>query len=441
MIARNDGHTAVTGIQFGDEGKGQIVDLLAESHQLNVRYNGGANAGHSVYVDGVKHALHLVPSGILHPGVVNVVANGVVVDPFAMIDEITELRDAGVSISSTNLCISHRAHLVLPYHKVEDGLLDRAMSVGEPSSEGTLLYTTKKGIGPCYADRAHRSTAVRVVDLLDDELLAKLLPRVLEVKNAQLAAWAALAGEAYDPIDAAELLDRLRGAAEFLRPFVSDTTEVLRAAASRGRRILFEGANASLLDVDFGTFPYVTSSNCSVAAIANATGLTVPVDNSVGVAKVYMSRVGAGPFPTESDAPEADLIRDRAHEYGTTTGRPRRIGWLDLVALRHASTLNATSELVLTGLSFLHGVDPIRVCVAYELDGREIGFPASARELSRVGPRYETLAGFAEPLAECRAASDLPETVHTLVSMIERVTDARVSAVCTGKGRGEIVEL
>jgi adenylosuccinate synthase len=441
MIAQNDGHTAVTGIQFGDEGKGQIVDLLAESHQLNVRYNGGANAGHSVYVDGVKHALHLVPSGILHPGVVNVVANGVVVDPFAMIDEITELRDAGVSISSTNLCISHRAHLVLPYHKVEDGLLDRAMSVGEPSSEGTLLYTTKKGIGPCYADRAHRSTAVRVVDLLDDELLAKLLPRVVEVKNAQLAAWASLAGEAYEPIDAAGLLDRLREAAEFLRPFVSDTTEVLRAAASRGRRILFEGANASLLDVDFGTFPYVTSSNCSVAAIANATGLTVPVDNSVGVAKVYMSRVGSGPFPTESDGAEADLIRERAHEYGTTTGRPRRIGWLDLVALRHTSTLNATSELVLTGLPFLHGVDPIRVCVSYELDGREIGFPASARELSRVVPCYETLAGFDEPLADCRSSADLPETVRTLVSMIERATDSRVSAVCTGKGRGETVEL
>ncbi|MFW6260696.1 MAG: adenylosuccinate synthase [Spirochaetota bacterium] len=420
MIAQNEGHTAVTGIQFGDEGKGQIVDLLAESHQLNVRYNGGANAGHSVYVGGVKHALHLVPSGILHPGVVNVVANGVVVDPFAMIDEITELRDAGVSITSTNLCISHRAHLVLPYHKVEDGLLDRAMSVGEPSSEGTLLYTTKKGIGPCYADRAHRSTAVRVVDLLDDELLAKLLPRVVEVKNAQLAAWAALAGEAHEPVDAAE---------------------VLRAAASRGRRILFEGANASLLDVDFGTFPYVTSSNCSVAAIANATGLTVPVANSVGVAKVYMSRVGSGPFPTESDGPEADLIRDRAHEYGTTTGRPRRIGWLDLVALRHTSTLNATSELVLTGLPFLHGVDPIRVCVAYELDGREINFPASARELSRVVPRYETLAGFEAPLSDCRSSADLPETVHTLVSMIERTTDARVSAVCTGKGRGEIVQL
>lgn len=440
MLGTVKGNTAITGVQFGDEGKGQIVDALASDYDFVVRYNGGANAGHSVIVNGSKHALHLVPSGILHDKTINVVANGVVVDPFAILSEIDELRNAGVEITPENLRVSHRCHLVLPYHKVEDRLLDVAMAEGADSE--TLLETTGRGIGPAYADKAHRSTAVRMIDLTDTAHLRGLLKQIGRVKTAQLSGLAKLSGSEFVPIDPDEIFEQLTQAAGKLRPHICDTTEVLRDGLGAGQRILFEGANATLLDVDFGTYPFVTSSSCAVPGIRTATGLgDAEIHNSIGVAKLYMSRVGAGPFPTELPDNEAGRIRERAHEFGTTTGRPRRIGALDLVALRHTTRLNATTGLVLTGLAFLHGVSPIRICTGYRVGGTLTDkFPAGWRVLAEAQPVYTEVEGFEESVSGCRSFAELPDSAHQIIGLVEEHTGARIAAVCTGKERDQILE-
>ncbi|MFP4384798.1 MAG: adenylosuccinate synthase [Spirochaetia bacterium] len=435
------GNCAITGVQFGDEGKGQVVDFLAPNYSYIVRYNGGANAGHTVVVDGKKHALHLIPSGILHPDTVNVTANGVVIDPFSLLREIEELKESGVSVTSRNLKLSHRCHLVLPYHKAEDGLLDAAMAAGTESAD--LLQTTKRGIGPCYADRAYRATAVRMVDIMDHQLLSEIIPRIVRIKNAQCAALSGIADVDFDPLDSKDILEQVKEAADKLRPHVCDTTELLREALAADKKILFEGANATLLDVDFGTYPFVTSSNCMAPSIYTSTGLSgITLESSLGVAKLYMSRVGAGPFPTESDDPAVMEIRERAHEYGTTTGRPRRIGWLDLVALKHTARLNGTTGLVLTGLKFLEGIDPVKVCIGYkDIPSDDGGFPASARVLGKARPVYREVSGFKGGLEGCREKKDLPPTALSLIAMIEEHTGTPVDAVCLGKSRDQLLEM
>ncbi|MFW6211923.1 MAG: adenylosuccinate synthase [Spirochaetota bacterium] len=442
MLAGKAGHTAITGIQFGDEGKGQIVDVLASTHNAVVRYNGGANAGHTVVVGGKKYALHLVPSGILHGGNRNFIANGVVIDPFALVHEMDSLRDGGVEIGPRNLVISNRCHLVLPYHKMEDELLDAAMAHAE-SSDGSLLGTTKRGIGPCYSDRALRSLAIRTADLVDANLTSRLIKKIVPFKNRMLRVLAEEAGVEFKDIDVQEMLDSVGEIGEKLKPYITDTTVALRDEIADGKRLLFEGANATLLDIDFGTFPFVTSSNCITPAIPVSTGIgNLNLTNSIGVAKTYMSRVGAGPFPTELEGEIADTIRDRAHEYGTSTGRPRRIGWLDLVALKHTVAINGITELVLTGLAFLHGIDPIRVCTAYESNGkRGTNFPPGARELSLVRPVFEELPGFEQPVSGVTDPAKLPGSVTDLVALIEKETGATVAAVCTGKSRDNVLEV
>jgi adenylosuccinate synthase len=441
MFSNLPGNCAVTGVQFGDEGKGQVVDFLSPNYDYVIRYNGGANAGHTVVVEGEKHALHLIPSGILHSGKVNVIANGVVLDPFSLLEEMKTLRSAGVAVTKDNLKISHRCHLVMPYHKMEDQLLDAAMAADSSSSD--LLQTTKRGIGPCYADRAYRSTAVRAVDILDTDLLEDVIPRIVKLKNAHCESLSALANIDFDPFDAEEMLKNIKAVSELLRGHICDTTELLRNAASQGKKFLFEGANATLLDVDFGTYPFVTSSNCMVPSIYTSTGLSdIPIANSIGVAKLYMSRVGAGPFPTESDESSIQEIREKAHEYGTTTGRPRRIGWLDLVALRHTTRLNGATGLVLTGLKFLSDIPVIKVCTAYKSShSGETDFPASAKVLSRVTPRYEEIEGYEGSLEECRKADDLPETAGKMITLIEKFTGVPVKGVCLGKSRHQLLEL
>lgn len=433
------GNTSISGIQFGDEGKGQIVDFLSGDYDFVVRYNGGANAGHSVVIGESKHALHLVPSGILRSGTVNVVANGVVIDPAGFLEEIEDLRSAGVVIGPENLMVSERSHVVMPYHKDEDELLDRAMAAVE--GQGSLLETTKRGIGPCYADKSYRSTAIRMVDLLDPRFLDVDLPRILRIKQATIAALADTAGVPWPGIDEAALRWELSRLAAELAPFVKDTRRILADAVSSGRRILFEGANASLLDIDFGTYPFVTSSNCTSLGVYNGTGLPGGVvSDSIGVAKLYMSRVGAGPFPTEIEGDEAATIREAAGEFGTTTGRPRRIGHLDLVALRHAAAINGTTGLALTGMAFLSGVDPIRVCTAYRYRGQVLqDFPANPRVLAEVEPVFKELPGFHVSVGTINRLADLPAEAHRLIETVVAGAGVPVVAVCVGKERSQVL--
>jgi adenylosuccinate synthase len=367
-----------------------------------------------------------------------VIANGVVVDPTALIAEMDELQAAGVRIDAENLLLSDRCHLVMPYHKMEDGIIDSVMA-DETSPD--LIETTKRGIGPCYADKSYRATAVRAVDLLDFGHLEAVVPRIIRVKNATIGALSELAGLELEPLDADEVLQQLSVSAKRLAPHIRDTQSVLHAALAARKRLLFEGANATLLDVDYGTYPYVTSSTCSTLGVYSGSGLPAGVlDSSIGVAKLYMSRVGTGPFPTEVFGDHASVIRDAASEYGTTTGRPRRIGWLDLVALRHAVRLNGTSSLALTGLAFLSGLDVVKVCTEYRVDGEVLRvLPASARVLAKAEPIYREFPGFSADVGGIRGVDDLPSQARDLIRFVESEADVPVGVVCVGKEREQLL--
>ena len=434
-----EGHFAVTGVQFGDEGKGQIVDALSEDFAIVTRYNGGANAGHSVWLHGTKYALHLVPCGILREETVNVIGNGVVVDPEVVLEEIKILTGEDVRVDPENLKISDRAHVVFPYHMLEDKIRDQIMA-DKKSGEGHL-GTTKRGIGPCYADKAHRSTAIRMTDLIHPDRLKALLPRIVEVKNAQLEAMSNLAGMDYATLHTDDILTHAVEMGKKMKPYVCDTQQLLFHSIASGKRILFEGANAILLDVDFGTYPFVTSSNTSSLGIYSGAGIPGgTLSETVGVAKLYMSRVGTGPFPTELHGAIADEIRTTASEYGTTTGRPRRIGWLDLVALKHALQLNGTSGIAVTGLSMLSGIDPIQVCTGYGIEGASVdSFPADVEVLSKVKPMYKTFAGFSDSVADCSRKSDLPPEALKYLEFVEGYVGVPIKAICVGKSREQII--
>lgn len=432
------GHGAIIGLQWGDEGKGQIVDVLTPRYDLVVRYNGGANAGHTVMIGDRKFALHLVPSGILNPGTLNVVGNGVVVDPAGMLDEIDGLRQCGVEVGA-NLVVSDRAHVVMPYHKRADALMEKALA-GARGVEHAI-GTTGRGIGPCYADKAQRSTAIRMGELLDMRALRGKLPHIVAVKNRVLGALADAAGEAFEPYDADLLADQLAALAQRLSPHIRDTNALLLDAMDGGKRLLFEGANACLLDVDHGTYPFVTSSNCSSLGIYAGAG--VPggsVGMMIGVVKTYTSRVGGGPMPTELLDATGEQIRRDGHEFGTTTGRPRRCGWLDLVAVRYAVRLSGITALACTGLSVLASLPRLKVCVAYECDGRRYDtVPADAALLGRVKPVYETFDGFGGPVDGCRGFDDLPTAARQYLRRIEQFTGVPVALACVGRRRDQIL--
>ena len=429
-------HAVVTGLQWGDEGKGKIVDWLTESYDLVVRYNGGANAGHSVVIGDRRYALHLVPCGILRPGVLNLVANGVVLDPEQILREIAELEAGGLPVGE-RLKISDRAHLVLPYHKRADGLMEAA--VAALAGEASQVGTTGRGIGPCYADKAQRTTAVRVADLYQPEALRRQLAHIAGVKNATLGALAGLSGQTFEPIDPAALHATLRSIGEQLRPYVADTAAIIRDAMAEGRRVLFEGGNGSLLDVDHGTYPYVTSSSTTALGIHAGAGVPAArLGRVVGIVKAYTTRVGAGPCPTKQVNAIGEQLSERGHEYGTTTGRPRRCGWLDLVALRHSAQLSGATELSIMLLDVLAGLETLQICTAYRLDGRLLdGFPASAAELERVEPVYETVPGFAEEVTAVRAYDQLPAAARAYVEHIEALAGVRVSMVSVGPERSQ----
>jgi len=433
------GHAAVVGLQWGDEGKGKVVDLLTAGFDVVARYNGGANAGHTVVVDDKTYALHLIPSGILYPDKLNVLGNGVVIDPEQVVKEITGLRSQGLKLDD-NFLVSDRAHVVMPYHKLQDALQEAAVVKGE-GGDAAAIGTTGRGIGPCYADKALRSTAIRIADLLDADHLRQRLRAVLAVKNATLAGLAAYAERPFEPMSVDAAMDWLAPLVEVIRPHVTDSARLLHRQIDAGKRILFEGANATLLDIDHGTYPYVTSSNCSSLGVHTGTGVAGHhVPNVIGIVKAYQTRVGGGPMPTELHDATGERIREVGREYGTTTGRPRRCGWLDLVALRYTATVSGATGLAIMLLDVLAGLDELKVCTAYTLDGQtSADFPADARALGRVDPVYETLPGFANDVTACIEFDKLPPEAHGYLKFIEDFIGVPVVMVSVGPKRSQSI--
>jgi len=442
------GHAAVVGLQWGDEGKGKVVDLLTAADasgggfDVVARYNGGANAGHTVVVGDKKYALHLIPSGILHPDKLNVLGNGVVIDPEQVVKEITGLREQSLKLAPGNFVISDRAHVVMPYHKVQDALQEAAYVMPnelDQTIEG--IGTTGRGIGPCYADKALRSTAIRMADLRDFEELKHKLHRIVPIKNATLAALAEYAGQEHTPIVVEALLRWLEPLAKELVPHLTDGAGVLHERIQNGERILFEGANATLLDIDHGTYPYVTSSNCSSLGVHTGTGVAGHhVTNVIGIVKAYQTRVGGGPMPTQLDDETGERIRQVGREFGTTTGRPRRTGWLDLVALKYTATVSGATGMAIMLLDVLAGLPELKVCTAYELGGKPItNFPADIGVLSKVTPVYETLPGFPEDVTECTDYDSLPGAARGYLKFVEDFLGVPIVMVSVGPRRSQSI--
>jgi len=421
---------SIFGAQWGDEGKGKIIDLLAAEADCIVRYQGGPNAGHTVVVDGSKFVLRLVPSGILHPGKVNVIANGVAVDPLALLGEIQELTARGVTVDPRCLRLSASAHVIFEHHRRIDVLSERWRGVGR-------IGTTGRGIGPCYADKAAR-TGLRVADLLEPARLRARLAAVLVEKNALLES---VHREA--PIDLERAIHQYGQVAEHLAPFVGDTGAEVRAAWKAGKSILFEGAQGALLDIDHGTYPYVTSSNTGTAGIGTGAGFPPGrVERVLGIAKAYCTRVGEGPFPSEDKGKDGDTIREVGNEFGSVTGRPRRCGWLDLVSLRYALELNGASGLVLTNLDVLSVFDEIPVCVAYDVPGRREPsreYPGGLSSLEGVRPRYEKKRGWRTEIGGVRRYADLPRTAREYVEWVEEEAGVPIEMLSVGPEREAVI--
>jgi len=418
----------VVGLQWGDEGKGKIVDILAENSDVVVRYGGGSNAGHTVVIGDERFALHLLPSGSVRPNVACVIANAVVVDPEVLIREIDGLAQRGISLDG-RLFISENAHVVLDYHKREDQL--REESLGKQK-----IGTTIRGIGPCYADKVGRSYAIRMSDFRNLEQLSEKLRTILGYKNKLFSA---LYGA--EPMSLETIVANCRTYAQRLVPFVTDTTELLHEAIGAGKSVLFEGAQGSLLDLDHGTFPYVTSSNSSSLGLPSGCGVPARmVDKYIGVVKAYTTRVGAGPFPTEQDNEIGQYIRERGHEYGTTTGRPRRCGWFDGVAAAYSIQIGSVDSVALLHLDTLSGLRDLNICKAYEIDGKQTTFfPANIDRLAKARPIYERLPGWQEELGEATRFDDLPAAAQDYVRRIEQVIGKPVGMIGVGPKRTQTI--
>jgi adenylosuccinate synthase len=419
------GNTCVVGLQWGDEGKGKIVDLITEHADVVVRYCGGANAGHTVRIGNEKYATHLLPVGIFRPGVLNLIGNGVVLDPEVLFREIDEFVGRGIPISPQNLRVSYKAHVVLPYHQAED-------AARETSAEGGAIGTTRRGIGPTYADKMQRATAIRVADLLREDQLREKIGRIVGERNKVLHVL-------YDapPVNWKEIFERFRDLGRRLQPYVDDVGHVLIEANRAGKRIVFEGAHAVLLDVDHGTYPYVTSSNCS--ALGLYTGSGVPpqtVQNFLGIMKAYTTRVGGGPFPTEQDNQIGSYIRERGNEYGTTTRRPRRCGWFDAMAVRYSVDLCGITQIALMLLDVLSGLEHLRICTGYTHRGQRLDyFRADMDTLAEVEPIYETLPGWKQDISHVRRFDELPVEAKRYVQRLETLAGAPITMVSVGPER------
>jgi adenylosuccinate synthase len=421
---------SIFGAQWGDEGKGKIIDLLAGGADYIVRYQGGPNAGHTVVVNGNKFILRLVPSGILHAGKVNVIGNGVAVDPLALFAEVEELTTRGVEVGPSSLRVSASAHVIFEHHRRIDALSERWRGSGR-------IGTTGRGIGPCYADKAAR-TGLRVSDLFDPARLRARLTAVLVEKNALIES---VHREA--PIDLEQTIQQYGRVAERLAPHVGDTGAELRRAWKAKKSILFEGAQGALLDIDHGTYPYVTSSNTGTAGIGTGAGFPPGrVERVLGIAKAYCTRVGEGPFPSEDKGKDGDTIREVGREFGSVTGRPRRCGWLDLVSLRYALDLNGATGLVLTNLDVLSVFDEIPVCVAYDVPGRKAPvheYPGELAALDGVRPRYEKRRGWRADIAAARRWADLPRAARDYVEWVEERIGVPIEMLSVGPEREAVI--
>ncbi|MEW6263597.1 MAG: adenylosuccinate synthase [Thermodesulfobacteriota bacterium] len=423
-------NVVVIGTQWGDEGKGKIVDLFSRDASVVVRFQGGNNAGHTLVVRGEKFIVHLIPSGILHPGKKSLIGNGVVVDPDVLIKEIEGLTSRGVKVSPKNLFLSERAHLIMPYHQ--------ALDVARESRRGDgKIGTTGRGIGPCYEDKVAR-VGIRALDLLDRRSFLAKVESNLEEKNFLLKKYYRT-----KPISLEVIADKAARWSEILSPYIADLTGLIARAAARGQNILFEGAQGTHLDVDHGTYPYVTSSNPVAGTVCAGAGLAPgKLDAVIGLVKAYTTRVGAGPFPTELTDETGQRLREAGGEYGSTTGRPRRCGWLDAVVLRASILLSGIDYLALTKLDVLTGLEEVKICTAYELDGRKINhLPADPIVLARCRPVYETLPGWSKDLSQVRKLADLPRPVRRYLDRIVKLTGVKLGLVSVGPDRESTILL
>lgn len=430
-------NTVLVGAQWGDEGKGKVTDLIAHDYDFVVRYQGGNNAGHTVIHGGTKLALHLMPSGVMYPDITPVIGNGVVIDPGVLVKEMAMLQAGGISCD--NLKISCDAHIIMPYHKDLDGADEKRLGKNQ-------IGTTKRGIGPCYQDKAGRK-GIRVQDLMDERIFRLKLKTALSQKNPILEKIYGLHTYSVE-----EICEEYLPYANILRPFMAETTQLLNAALREGKSILFEGAQGTLLDIDHGTYPFVTSSPCCAGGAATGTGVgPKAIDRVLGIQKAYVTRVGAGPFPTEQRFPEDGGVGEEAeigealcaagHEFGVTTGRKRRCGWFDAVIGRYAVEVNGLTDIALTKLDVLSEFDTIKVCIAYECEGKRYDyFPMQQSVLFHAKPIYEELPGWkGEDISECRSFDELPANAQAYVKHLEEITNARISFVSVGPDRDQTI--
>ena len=416
----------VTGTQWGDEGKGKIVDYLAQQADTVVRFQGGSNAGHTVVVDGEAYKLRLMPSGILFKGSHCIVGNGVAFDPMIMLEEMDGLSARGIDMAGIR--ISNRAHVVLPYHRLMDGIGDEARGKNK-------IGTTKRGIGPCYMDRDNR-IGIRVCDLMDSEEFAKRLKENLAIKNKELKLL-----YDHEPLDYDEVLKEYMGYADRLRPYVCDTIALLNDEIKSGRKILFEGAQATMLDIDYGTYPYVTASHPISGGVGVGAGVAPnKIDKVVGIVKAYCTRVGEGPFPTEQLNAIGEKIREEGHEYGVVTGRPRRTGWLDACVVRYAGILSGIDYMAVTRLDILDNFDEIKMCTGYKYKGELLNeIPASLKVLAQVEPVYETFEGWKQDISGIREYDKLPAKTKTYLERMAEVTGIGLGIVSVGPNRDQTI--
>ena len=421
-------NTVVIGAQWGDEGKGKIVDLLSESNQVIVRFQGGSNAGHTIRVHGEETILHLSPSGILHPGKICLIGCGVVLDPGIFLEEVEALAARGIDVSPARLAISRKTHLIMPYHKI----LDKARESGKA---GQKIGTTGRGIGPCYEDRAAR-IGLRAGDLALPELVEAKVRRALEEKNTLCERLYGLA-----PLEAGAVAAELLELAPRLLPYVQNVDERIHAAMNAGENILFEGAQGVHLDIDHGTYPFVTSSTtvaCNAAAGSGVAATTL--SRIVGITKAYTTRVGMGPFPTELLDDTGNFLRANGHEFGATTGRPRRCGWFDAVILRQTARLNGLTDIALTKLDVLRNLPVLKICVAYQLRGERLDYPPQEEgALDEVTPVYEEMPGFVQDISGCRSFDELPEAARAYVLRIEELAGVPISMISVGPDRRQTI--
>jgi adenylosuccinate synthase len=423
------GETLVlVGLQWGDEGKGKVIDTLSGRFDVVVRFQGGANAGHTVQIEGEKFVLHVVPSGILHSSTQCIIGNGVVADPAGLLEEIEGLRSRGIRVDD-NLALSDRAHVVLPHHKLLDKCSESALGQSR-------IGTTGRGIGPCYADKASRR-GIRFAEMMDPAVFRRRLDAVLAHQNPIIEK---VYGQ--QPLDADAIFEEYSGYAEQLRPFVKDTVSLVHEALDAGRNVLMEGAQGFMLDLNFGTYPFVTSSMVATGGAAVGSGIPpTRIDRIIGLVKAYCTRVGAGPFPTEQDNEVGEELRRRGNEYGSTTGRPRRCGWLDGVALKHASKVNGVTGLAVGLLDVLASFETLKVCTTYRVDGRELdAFPADTEALQKVEPVYEEFPGWMCDVSQARTWQDLPERARQYLQAIEGIAGVPVDIVSVGPDRKQVIE-